>query len=250
MTLLALTACAVLAGARSLLAVSEWVADAPPALLERLGTAVDPLVPKRSWPAESTIRRLLARIDADALDRAVGAWLADRQTRGQGLRGLAVDGKSLRGAARAKGRKIHPRAACDHVNALVLAQMDVGEKTNEITRFRPLLDTLEDLAGTVVTSDAMHTQHDHAVYLLDRQAHYIVIPKRTRRSSVGSSSPFPGRRSHCRTGPVRPESATPSITGLRCACHVDGPLCVGVGSRVIRSPASLPRPGEPAAWAA
>ncbi|MFJ3310845.1 ISAs1 family transposase [Streptomyces sp. NPDC086549] len=177
-TLLALTACAVLAGARSLLAVSEWVADAPPALLERLGTAVDPLVPKRSWPAESTIRRLLARIDADALDRAVGAWLADRQTRGQGLRGLAVDGKSLRGAARAKGRKIHLLAACDHVNALVLAQMDVGEKSNEITRFRPLLDTLEDLAGTVVTSDAMHTQHDHAVYLLDRQAHYIVIAKR------------------------------------------------------------------------
>ncbi|MDT0548344.1 hypothetical protein [Streptomyces lonegramiae] len=92
--------------------MSEWVADAPPALLERLGTAVDPLVPKRSWPAESTIRRLLARIDADALDRAVGAWLADRQTRGQGLRGLAVDGKSLRGAARAKGRKIHLLAAC------------------------------------------------------------------------------------------------------------------------------------------
>ncbi|MFJ9589041.1 ISAs1 family transposase [Streptomyces acidicola] len=178
MTLLALTACAVLAGARSLLAVGEWVADAPPALLERLGTAVDPLVPKRSWPAESTIRRLLARIDADALDRAVGARLADRQTRGQGLRGLAVDGKSLRGAARAKGRKIHLLAACDHVNALVLARMDVGEKTNEITHFRLLLDTLEDLAGTVVTSDAMHTQHDHTVYLLDRQAHYIVIAKR------------------------------------------------------------------------
>ncbi|MFI0220316.1 ISAs1 family transposase [Streptomyces lydicus] len=158
--------------------MSEWVADAPPALLERLGTAVDPLVPKWSWPAESTIRRLLARIDADALDRAVGAWLADRQTRGQGLRGLAVDGKSLRGAAHAKGRKIHLLAACDHVNALVLAQMDVGEKTNEITRFRTLLDTLDDLAGTVVTSDAMHTRHDHAVYLLDRQAHYIVIAKR------------------------------------------------------------------------
>ncbi|WUM81055.1 transposase [Streptomyces sp. NBC_00328] len=84
----------------------------------------------------------------------------------------------LRGAARAKGRKIHLLAACDHVNALVLAQMDVGEKANEITRFRPLLDTFEDLTGTVVTNDAMHTQHDHAVYLLDRQAHYIVIAKR------------------------------------------------------------------------
>jgi hypothetical protein len=85
-----------------LLAVGEWVSDAPPALLERLGTVIDPLVPKRSWPAETTIRRLLARIDADALDRAVGAWLADRQTGNEGLRGLAVEGKSLRGAARAK----------------------------------------------------------------------------------------------------------------------------------------------------
>ncbi|MGW1901675.1 ISAs1 family transposase [Streptomyces hirsutus] len=177
-TVLALTACAVLAGARSLLAVGEWVADAPPALLERLGTVVDPLYPKRSWPAESRIRRLLARVDTDALDQAVGAWLADRQTSGEELRGLAVDGKSLRGAARAKGRKIHLLAACDHARALVLAQMDVGEKTNEITCFQPLLDTLENLAGTVVTSDAMHTQHDHAVYLLNRQAHYIVIGKR------------------------------------------------------------------------
>ncbi|MEF9907233.1 ISAs1 family transposase [Streptomyces sp. P9-A2] len=121
---------------------------------------------------------MLARIDADALDRAVGARLADRQTGNEGLRGRAVDGKSLRGAARAKGRKIHLLAACDHVSALVLAQMDVGEKTNEITRFRPLLGTLENLAGTVVTSDAMHTQHDHAVCLLDRQAHCIVTVKR------------------------------------------------------------------------
>lgn len=45
---LALTACAVLAGARSLLAVSERVADAPAELLERLGIRVDPLFPKRS----------------------------------------------------------------------------------------------------------------------------------------------------------------------------------------------------------
>ncbi|MGW0787691.1 ISAs1 family transposase [Streptomyces sp. NPDC002911] len=177
-TVLALTACAVLAGARSLLAVSEWVADAPAELLERLGIRVDPLFPKRSWPAESTIRRLLARTDTDALDRAVGAWLADRQKDAGGLRALAVDGKSLRGAARAKGRKIHLLAACDHVGGLILAQMDVGEKTNEITRFQPLLDTLPDLSGTVVTSDAMHTQHDHATYLRGRDAHYIVIPKR------------------------------------------------------------------------
>ncbi|MEU5489393.1 transposase family protein [Streptomyces sp. NPDC020196] len=56
-TVLALTACAVLAGAGSLLAVSEWVADAPAELLERLGIRVGPLFPRHSWPAESTSSR-------------------------------------------------------------------------------------------------------------------------------------------------------------------------------------------------
>ncbi len=122
------------------------------------------------------MRRLLGRIDGDALDRAVGRWLTDRRAGADGqLRGLAVDGKSLRGAARAEGRKIHLLAACDHLSGLVLAQLDVGEKTNEITCFQPLLETLADLAGTVVTSDAMHTQREHADYLLGRGAHYIMI---------------------------------------------------------------------------
>ncbi|MFF4734123.1 ISAs1 family transposase [Streptomyces mirabilis] len=90
---------------------------------------------------------------------------------------MAVDGKTLRGAARGTGRKIHLLAACDHLSGLVLAQLDVGEKTNEITCFQPLLETLADLAGVVVTSDAMHTQREHASHLLGRGAHYIVIVK-------------------------------------------------------------------------
>ncbi|MFF7183596.1 ISAs1 family transposase [Streptomyces sp. NPDC008121] len=175
---LALTACAVLAGAASLLAVGEWIADAPSSVLERLGVRPDPLCPKRSLPAETTVRRLLGRIEGDALDQAAGRWLADRRTGTDGrLRGLAVDGKSLRGAARAEGRKIHLLAACDHVRGLILAQLDVGEKTNEIICFQPLPETIADLAGVVVTSDAMHTQREHAQYLLGRHAHYIVIAK-------------------------------------------------------------------------
>jgi hypothetical protein len=112
---LALTACAVLAGATSVLAVGEWIADAPPHILERLGIRLDPLFPKRLLPAETTVRRLLARVHGDALDRAVGRWLADRRPKASGLRGLSVDGKSLRGAARAKGRKIHLLAGRCHV---------------------------------------------------------------------------------------------------------------------------------------
>ncbi|WP_326596600.1 ISAs1 family transposase [Streptomyces sp. NBC_01803] len=52
----------------------------------------------------------------------------------------------------------------------------LGE-TEEFTRFQPLLDTVADLAGTVVTSDALHTQREHAGYLLGRRAHYIAIVK-------------------------------------------------------------------------
>nr|WP_078916029.1 ISAs1 family transposase [Streptomyces viridochromogenes] len=197
---LALTACAVLAGATSLLAVGEWIADAPGYVLEQVGADPDPLLPRRVLPAETTVRRLLARIDGDALDGAVERWLADRRPKATGLRGLAVDGKSLRGAAKANGRKIHLLAALEHATGLVLAQLDVGEKTNEITCFQPLLDTVADLAGVVVTSDAMHTQREHADYLLGRAAHYIVIVKgnqkklrRQLKSLPWKDIPFQGR---------------------------------------------------------
>ncbi|WP_258573624.1 hypothetical protein [Streptomyces sp. KM273126] len=81
-------------------------------MLQAVGARPDPLLPKQLLPAESTVRRLLARGDGDALDQAVGRWLANRRSRtASGPRALAVDGKSLRGAAKARGRKIHlPRS--------------------------------------------------------------------------------------------------------------------------------------------
>ncbi|GGV60787.1 ISAs1 family transposase [Streptomyces massasporeus] len=178
---LALAATAVLAGATSLLAIREWAADLPPDVLGTLGARRDPLTGCHPAPDEAIIRRVLARVDGDALDRAVGRWLADRRSKAlptKGLCAVAVDGKSLRGVARADGWKIHLLAALDHTTSSVLAQLDVGEKTNEITCFQPLLDTIAGLAGAVVTSDAMHTQRKHADYLVtDRSAHYIVIVK-------------------------------------------------------------------------
>ncbi|MGW1507214.1 transposase family protein [Streptomyces mirabilis] len=69
---LALAACAVLAGATSLLAVGEWIADAPEHVLEQLGACPDPLLPEQLTPSESAVRRLLVGVDSDALDRIVG----------------------------------------------------------------------------------------------------------------------------------------------------------------------------------
>ncbi|WP_327710387.1 hypothetical protein OG912_18980 [Streptomyces sp. NBC_00464] len=52
------------------------------------------------------------------------------------LRAISVDGKSLRGTAHAHGRKIHLLAAVDHTTAVVLGQVDVETRTNEITCFQ------------------------------------------------------------------------------------------------------------------
>ncbi len=52
-------------------------------------------------------------------------------------------------------------AAMDHPTRAVLAQTDVAHTTGEIARFQPLLDGL-DLAGRVLTADALHTQREHA----------------------------------------------------------------------------------------
>ncbi|WP_232486338.1 ISAs1 family transposase [Streptomyces fildesensis] len=175
---LAICAAAVLTGATSLLAISEWAADAPQLVLARLGARRDPFTGRHQAPCETTIRRVLTQVDGDVLDRAVGGWLSSRlpQSAGKLLRAIAVDGKSLRGAARAHGRKIHLLSAVDHATSVVLGQVDVENKTNEITCFQPLLGDI-DLRGAVVTSDAMHTQREHAEYLTGRGAHYIVIVK-------------------------------------------------------------------------
>nr|WP_280842451.1 transposase [Kitasatospora phosalacinea] len=100
-------------------------------------------------------------------------------------------GKGLRGAAEADGRKIHLLAAMEHVTGLVLAHLDVVDKTNEITCFQPLLNTVAALADVVVTSDAMHTQRDHAEYLLSRKAHRIAIAKGDQKSLRGQLKPLP-----------------------------------------------------------
>ena len=92
-------------------------------------------------------------------------------------RAVAVDGKTLRGSGHRPNPQVHLLAAMDHASCPVLGQADVEATTNEIARFRPLLDRL-DLTEAVVTADALHTQREHADWLVDgKHAAYLLIVK-------------------------------------------------------------------------
>jgi hypothetical protein len=162
--ILGLAVCAVLAGARSFTAIAEWAADADQATRDALGiTGV--------VPCESTFRRTLQNLDADALDDAAGGWAQQRTIPVPGARRvIAVDGKALRGSATADHAGRHLLAALDHACGVALGQVDVDAKTNEIPMFATLLDRI-DLTGAVVTADALHAQRAHAGYLAGRAAH-------------------------------------------------------------------------------
>ncbi|MFE1521629.1 transposase family protein [[Kitasatospora] papulosa] len=73
-------AACVLAGARSLTAVTEWITDAPVWACRALGFSLEPLTGAVSVPHPHTLRRLLVQWDGDALDQAIGAFLAARTT--------------------------------------------------------------------------------------------------------------------------------------------------------------------------
>ena len=170
-TILAVAVCAVLAGARSYVAIAEWAHDLTPVMRLRLGV-------RRSAPSESTIRRTLQAVDADALDAVISRWLAAHTPppSSSGPRMIAVDGKTARGARGPDGRPAHLLAAFDQASGVVLGQATVDGKTNEITAFGPLLDRI-DITGALITADALHTQHRHADYLTGRGAHYLLTVK-------------------------------------------------------------------------
>ncbi|MFJ4126330.1 ISAs1 family transposase [[Kitasatospora] papulosa] len=176
--LLTAAASAVLSGAASITATGEWVADAPQRVLALLGFCPDPLTGLIRPPHSTTIRLVLAAADGDGLDQAIGRFLQERQDPVSGWRAIAVDGNTLRGS-RAKDRPAIALIAAMTHGGQVLAQRKVDGKSNEIPAFAPLLDSI-DLTGTVITADALHTQHDHASYLHQRGAHYLAVAKKNR----------------------------------------------------------------------
>jgi predicted transposase YbfD/YdcC len=186
---LVLCAAAVLGGMRSFTAIAGWVADVPVALLDTLYRRGVGDRRVGLFPSKTTLWRVLTGADPAAVNAAIGGWLLARAARadteptqerpgepgtspdvaGSPLVGVAVDGKAVRGAVSADGAQTHLLAAATHGEQLVLGQVQVGVKSNEIPQFAPLISGLAaagvDLSHVVITADALHCQRGHATYL-------------------------------------------------------------------------------------
>jgi predicted transposase YbfD/YdcC len=177
--LLAVAVCAVMAGASSFAAITDWLHDLDECAQERLGFTA-------GVPVGSTVWRLLTRLDDTLLGTVLAGWLRTRTpievTRPRRYRTvIAIDGKTLRGARTGDGRQVHLLSALDTTTGIVLAQVTVDAKSNEIPAFAPLLDAVEQvlgtLAGVLFIADALHTQTGHADEVTARRAHLLVQVK-------------------------------------------------------------------------
>ena len=199
--LIAIAVCAfTAAGNDRFTAVGQWIGRASQADLARLRVPWDPMARRYRAPDEKTIRVVLDRLDPRALARALlgpgpgsrpsgrppsaavrgyrarhAAEQAKSLARGR-LRAVAVDGKTSRGARRADGTRVHLLGVAEHGGRL-LDHLEVDVKHNETSHFTELLEPL-DLAGAVVTSDALHTVRANLNWLVtDKKAHYIAVVK-------------------------------------------------------------------------
>jgi hypothetical protein len=114
-------------------------------------------------PSDSTFQRVLNKVDALALSRMIGRWLAQQEI--GALAQLAIDGKVLRGSGRHDGKPLQLLSAVTHQLRLTLDQVAIEEKSNEIPALKPLLRKLDLPPGVVVTGDAMHCQQESARFI-------------------------------------------------------------------------------------
>ena len=147
--ILALAVCAMLCGARSLYAISQWGRDQGSETAQALGFTRD------RTPCVSTLHQVFSRLDREEFERTLGGWLQQRGLQGPEV--IAVDGKTLRGIHGEELPGVHLVAAYAHQAGIVVGQQAVSEKENELGGLAGLMDQV-DLRGRVITGDALFTQ--------------------------------------------------------------------------------------------
>ena len=173
--LLLLACVAVLCGCRSQSAISDWGKNYGSKWLAKLGFKTD------TGPSQSTLHRILKGINHLLLETRLTIWAQQVLTLfpnndPQQLDGLAVDGKTLCGSSKQGAGDAHLLACLSHRLGIVVAQLAVSDKTNEITIVDDLIEGLV-LTGKVVTGDALLTQRAICESIISRGGDYLLVVK-------------------------------------------------------------------------
>ncbi len=165
---------AVLAGAETITDMARF-GDRKLAFLRRFRPFAD------GTPAHDHLGDILASLDAGAFQRCFVAWVssltgAPAEVVAHDV--IAIDGKTSRrsGGKRAGPPPLHMVSAFAARQRLVLGQVAVADKSNEIVAIPKLLDMMA-IEGAVVTIDAMGCQRDIAQKILDKKADYVLALK-------------------------------------------------------------------------
>jgi predicted transposase YbfD/YdcC len=131
---------------------------------------------KDGTPAHDHLGDILATLDAEQFQGCFAAWVAAVTGVPEGV--VAIDGKSSRRSGRKGGSRdsIHMVSAFAARQRLVLGQVKVAEKSNEIIAIPKLLDMLA-IEGAILTIDAMGCQRDIAQRVIDKKADYVLALK-------------------------------------------------------------------------
>jgi predicted transposase YbfD/YdcC len=173
--ILLLTLCATLCAAEGPVAIAEWAAAKKQWLEEKHGY-------EGEIPSHDTIGRLFAALDPVAFSQCFLSWANSLFTREQ-REVIAVDGKTLRHSfdTHEEQSPIHMVSAWAAASRLVLGQIKVDEKSNEITALPALLELL-DLTDTIVTADALHCQKEVARQIQAQGAEYVLMVKKNQKA--------------------------------------------------------------------
>ena len=157
---------AKLAGEDRLTGISEWVRHRKVALAKALG------LKHSQAPHRTTYSRILgAKLEVEEFEEAVRSFFASVPGVGDAADGqlvqVTIDGKALRGSiAAGQTRGVHLMAAYLPGEGVVLAQVEVEGKENEIKAAPRLLEAI-DLRGKVVSGDAMLAQRQLSAQVVE-----------------------------------------------------------------------------------
>jgi predicted transposase YbfD/YdcC len=172
--ILALFILAKLCGENKVYGIADWAQQRSEYLIETLELKLK----RQRLPHHSTYRRILTdEINADELEGIVSEYLAQLPKRGQEVV-IVIDGKTVRGTiTRDDPFGLHLLAAYLPGEGIVLMQMVVEkDKENEIVVAPKLLKCL-DLRDKVVIGDAMHTQRQLSIQIVDAGGDFVWIVK-------------------------------------------------------------------------